>query len=1339
MKTLSLLGISLLLALPVLSQRAKNGNYTATALNTVVNSYAALTANATAGQNTLTVSGNTLTNSVLTTALGPGDLILIIQMQGASMDIDVTPTASWGGQYTSPSSHVGDWPGYEHLWGAVTNYNQCGKYEYVQVASVSGANTITLSCGLANDYTASGKVQIVRVPRFNNVTVNAAASITALAWSGTTGGVVVMEVDGNLVINANSKIEATAKGFRGGQQSDNTTAGSASPAGVNDPGFCGTSNDALASEKGEGIGGFTAEYTALYSRYGRSAPANGGGGASNHNTGGGGGSNVGTGAYTGKGIPSPAYTAIWNLEAAGFGTSSSSGGGRGGYSYSISDQNETVIGPNNTAWQGDFRRNNGGLGGHPLALDPTRIFLGGGGGAGDQNNNQGGPGGTGGGIVMLKVYGAISGAGTIEANGANGGSTNPTLASAGIGQKFGHDGAGGAGGGGAVMISHNGTIPNTLVINAIGGNGGNQNLSFGSFAPSPTNEAAGPGGGAGGGQISITAGTPVTSVAGGVSGVTNSTQIALFPPNGATGGAAGISNTGVNFHDLIVSGATLCSNGSATLTATVLGTLPAGSSVLWYTDPFGGTSIGTGLTYTTPTLNTTTTYYVGICPGNFRKPVQVVIGTNPVISGTPVITDVSCTGNSGSITGLTVSSGTPAYNYTWNGTVTTTPDLTGASAGNYTLTVTDANGCTATSGPHQINSAGGPVINTSGIVITNATCAGNNGSITGITQTGGTTFAWNTIPSAGLDITGLSAGSYTLTVTDAANCVSTAGPFTITAPAGPSVNAVNIVIQPEYCGQSNGTISGITATGTGLTYSWTNTAQTTLNITNLDAGSYTLTVTDNGGCTMTSGPHTVTEIAGPTVDQASLVIVPETCNLNNGSISGIVIQGATNPVTYSWTNTTQTTLNINNLDGGTYTLTATDANNCTVTSGPHVVASPALPAINETNVVITPESCTGNDGSVTGLTASGTGLTYSWNGTAGNLALTGVTAGIYNLVVTDANSCTATAGPYTVPGSTPLSIDLTGMTVTATACNASTGTITGIQIVGGVNPVFTWSNNATTLNQSQLGQGTYTITVNDDQGCTDSETITVGILPGPVINDNALSAIPTTCGESNGSISGLVQTSPGAATYIWTETTQTTLSITALPAGTYNLTATDANGCQTQYGPVVIAPSNGPTANFTYSPADIETDMPVSFTDASTGNIVDWTWTANGQTFIVANPVMTFASEGSYPVTLLVMDQAGCSASVTKILEIYSDLIIPNVLTRNNDGVNDVLEIKGLKPATEISILNRWGNVVYKTSDYQNNWIGYDAGGERLSNGVYTYQLKTAKGEVYQGFIHLIN
>ncbi|MFY7989865.1 MAG: T9SS type A sorting domain-containing protein [Fluviicola sp.] len=676
------------------AQRGKNGNYTVTAASTQVNAYTSVTANAAVNATTISVTSSTLTSSVLTTALAPGDLIMIIQMQGATLDINTTPTTGWGSNYTLSNgamADLGNMNNYRDDWGQITNYNSAGKYELVEVRSVPNATSITLMCGLKNAYTASGHVQIVRVPRFVDLTVNTGCSIVAFGWDGTVGGVVALEVNGNLALNGTGTISATGLGFRGGALDPTGFGPAAAATDVGKPGYSAVGEGA---EKGEGIGGYaTAEYTTLFSRYGNGSAANGGGGGNYRNSGGGGGSNIGTGTYTGYGVPNTAFAAYWNLELAGMSAAPSSGGGRGGYTFSTSNQNEATLGPNQSAWSGDFRRNEGGIGGHPLAYDATRLFMGGGGGSGEQDGTQGGAGGRGGGIVHITVYGTTSGTGTIQANGANGQNSNPSglVAPGASAIKYGNDGAGGAGAGGYIAISNGVALPASITLSATGGTGGNQVLSFGSFA-TPL-EASGPGGGGSGGGIAFTSGSPTQNAVGGANGTTNSSQVNAFPPNGATAGAAGMTSLPFSFYNVNATDVTICANTSTTLNATVIGTLPAGGALTWYTTQFGSTVAGTGASFTTPVLSATTMYYLGVCPGTFRIPVTVTVNSAS-ITGTLTIPVGGTTALSGSGTAAAVSpwvSSTPGI-----GTVDATGLVTGISPGTTTITYTTSNGCIAT-------------------------------------------------------------------------------------------------------------------------------------------------------------------------------------------------------------------------------------------------------------------------------------------------------------------------------------------------------------------------------------------------------------------------------------------------------------------------------------------------------------------------------------------------------------------------------------------------------------------------------------------------------------------
>ncbi len=516
------------------AQRGKQGNLnlsqSSPGPNYIVNEYTSFIADAQAGQTFIQVSNAGLNqNNRFFGTLEAGDLLFIIQIQGASI--------------TTPD---------DSTYGDIVNYNGAGNYEWMEVDSVDLANnTIAFSCGLEHNYSASGKTQIVRVPRYSNLTIQSNARITSPQWNGITGGIVVIETNANLSIQANASVDVSGLGFRGG-----STGTSASV-------FGGlqyrTTIESEGAEKGEGIAGSQTDYDILNGRFCRGAAANGGGGGNAHNSGGGGGANAGNPSlWTGKGNPSlntANWAQAWNKEYAGFANSTSTGGGRGGYCFSGNNLNALNNGPGLASWGGDYRNNHGGLGGHPLDYSTDVIFMGGGGGGGEQNETYGGNGGNGGGIIAIRTFGTISGVGKIQANGANGEDAlgNNALES-------GTDGAGGAGAGGSIIIDASGTISN-MTIEAKGGNGGKQDVTL--F----DNETEGPGGGGGGGFIGITNLVALANVNGGNNGTTDSNALTEFIPNGATKGGNGevvLRNSLVN---LLASSDTICSAGLATLNA----------------------------------------------------------------------------------------------------------------------------------------------------------------------------------------------------------------------------------------------------------------------------------------------------------------------------------------------------------------------------------------------------------------------------------------------------------------------------------------------------------------------------------------------------------------------------------------------------------------------------------------------------------------------------------------------------------------------------------------------------------------------------------------------------
>ncbi len=466
----------------------------------VVNQYTSLSVDVASGATSIQVSDiNDLSNG---SALENGDLVLIVQMQGASIS-----TAN------------------DASFGTVADYHEAGNYEFIFVEEVSGSQ-ITFQSGLLNTYTATGKTQIVRVPQYSTLEIQSGASITAPAWNGSTGGVVAVTASDTVTVAAGGMINANAIGFRGGNWHNGTAYGKTVY-------YSSSGND--GAEKGESVAGSSSDYTSAGYLYGRGAIANGGGGGNAHNAGGGGGANGNNGnVWTGQGVmctTCPGASA-WALDDAYIsigGYTTSSGGGRGGYSYAGANRDALSKGPGHNSWNGDHRSPVGGLGGRWLTSDADeKLFLGGGGGAGDANNNAGGDGGNGGGLVFI-IAKAVKGAGTISANGGAGENT-----------RSGHnDAPGGGGAGGTVVIKSNYT--NGISIDANGGDGGNQLIT--------NSESEGPGGGGGGGFVSLPAGATVTSsVAGGSSGTTSSGSLTEFPANGSTNGAEGELSTTIYIH-----------------------------------------------------------------------------------------------------------------------------------------------------------------------------------------------------------------------------------------------------------------------------------------------------------------------------------------------------------------------------------------------------------------------------------------------------------------------------------------------------------------------------------------------------------------------------------------------------------------------------------------------------------------------------------------------------------------------------------------------------------------------------------------------------------------------
>jgi len=628
----------------------------------------------------------------------------------------------------------------------------------------------------------------------------------------------------------------------------------------------------------------------------------------------------------------------------------------------------------------------------------------------------------------------------------------------------------------------------------------------------------------------------------------------------------------------------------------------------------------------------------GLVAGTYTVTVTDILGctaTTSVIITQPTLltsaisasTNVSCfVGNNGAAT-VTPAGGTPAYSYAWsNGAIT--PSTTNLIAGTYTVTVTDAQGCT-TSTPVIITE---PTLLTATIsAITNVSCfTGNNGSST-VTAGGGTipyTYLWSNGNNSAT-ANGLAAGSFTVTITDALGCTATTSVI-ITEPTLLTIAVPTSTNVSCFMG-NNGTANSVVNGGTApYTYLWSNGA-IAASLSGLTAGTYTVTTTDGLGCTA-SASVIITE---PTLLSATIASsVNVSCfSMSNGSAVSIAA-GGTPPYSYLWSSGSNLPA-ATGLSAGNYTITITDALSCTATES-IVITEPALlisAITSSTNV-----SCFGgSDGSVTANANGGTlAYNYLWSNGAANASANGLSAGTYSVTITDAQGCT-TSTSVIITEPTLLTSSITG-SINASCFGSNNGSIT-VTAVGGTLPYgYAWSNGSNSATATGLIAGTYTVTITDNHNCTSTSVATI------THPDLLIASIPTAVniacfGEHTGTVGGNAIGGVSPYQYNWSNGINTS-SATNLAAGAYSVTINDANGCTSTATVTLTEP---PALKLSVHTTDIlcNGNNTGSATATVNGGVSPYTysWTPTG----FHTPTVTNLAAASY--TSRVDDAHGCSIS----------------------------------------------------------------------------------------------
>jgi gliding motility-associated-like protein len=689
------------------------------------------------------------------------------------------------------------------------------------------------------------------------------------------------------------------------------------------------------------------------------------------------------------------------------------------------------------------------------------------------------------------------------------------------------------------------------------------------------------------------------------------------------------------------------------------------------------------------------------------------------------ITNVICNGgNTGQII-TTITGGNGLITYTLNpgAVVNNNGIFQNLLQGTYTIIVSDANGCTIST---VVNVSQPPLLAITNVTTTDVTCFnGNNGTAVVSANGGNGALSYNLQPLNITNLTGiftgLSAITYTVTVTDANGCTKTSL-FTVGTPT--PVLFTNIIMTPVSCnGGNNATIQATASGGIGnMNYNIqpNNINNVTGIFTGLSAITYTITATDLNNCSVTT---TVT-VTQPTPLQISQIITTiPTCVPGGDASCTITANGATPGYTYNINGGAYQASNIfNNLSVGTYTIIVKDANNCTLSSIVNIV-TPNPPVI--TSVTMVNATCNpGCDGTLTLTSANGTGAhTYSINGGAYQVpnVFAALCAGSYTLTVKDASGCTASSVAVVTTYVGPV---LVNTAVTNVFCNnGNNGTIT-LSVTGGngpINYVLLPNNiNNNTGAFTGLAAGIYTITGTDIYGCTLSTVVTI-TQPATLVFGNVVATSSLCFNAANGIIAcpTIGGTQP--------------ISYVISPAGnfvppsafngllgnvTYTITATDANGCSTSTTAFVPEPSPVVINSITNTPVTCngQSNGTLNATASGGTGLISYTLLPNN----ITNITGAFVNLAGNTYTIVVTDANGCTATST------SFLFEPTAITITNATATDIICFGQINGTVSVNAVGGTNPLSYNLQPLNiTNGNGNFTG---LPQNVYTVTITDANG-----------
>lgn len=653
------------------------------------------------------------------------------------------------------------------------------------------------------------------------------------------------------------------------------------------------------------------------------------------------------------------------------------------------------------------------------------------------------------------------------------------------------------------------------------------------------------------------------------------------------------------------------------------------------------------------------------------------------------VANVSCAGNLDGFISANVSGGTAPLTYAWSNGMSTS-SISNISAGNYTLTVTDAFQCQLEN-EFEVTE---PTPLSVSISNTNETYFQMADGTAEATVSGGTPpyrYLWSNSSSAS-SINNLAPASYNLTVTDANFCSITQN-VVIEAIDCSSLNISVSSTDETFFQANNATASALVSGGASpYTYSWSNGASTA-NLTNLTPGAYTVTVTDALGCN-TSQTVNVSAISCDNFT-ANVSFTNESFYQANDGSALVTAAGGTSPYSYNWSNGA-TTNSMANLAPNSYTVEVIDNLGCAFTE---TVNIEAINCSNiSTTINTTDESYNNtNDGTALALVSNGvTPYSYSWSNGATVSNLINLTPGSYTVTVTDAVGCTSIEST-TIAGINCGAVNTTISSTDETYYQINDGTAEAI-ITNGVVPYsYSWSNGATTASINNLSPGNYTVTSTDAVGCTSSESVSINGIDCSTFATLISTSDETAVEANDGTASVSVYSGVTPFSYLWSNGASTA-SITNLSPGLYTVDITDAKGCTaTEAARIFALGCTGFSISIEYEPETSFEENDAKATAIITGGMAPYTYVwSNGAT----SATITNVIPNDYSVE--VTDSLGCTDIQNISLGCPETYINMDnfILHSGKEQVSDFIQSNGII-RQDSTVIYKAGNLIELQNDFE--------------------------------------